>query len=166
VTQSRQRSTSRRQRPEVREQVMCEQHRLRALQMCVSGKRDLVRLFGARQKHVLQLVDALADRESLPPQVEAEIERHLVVATATGMQFCTGRTGNLGDASFDRGVNVFVGRRNANVPPASSCSTRSSAAKMIACSSALNRRAWVSMFTCAREPTRSSAASRRVERQA
>ena len=45
------------------------------------------------------------------PQIQAQVERDLVVAAAAGVQLGAGRARDLGDAAFDRGVDVFVGRR-------------------------------------------------------
>ena len=98
-------------RPEVREQVVREQHRLRPLQVRVAGQRDLGRLPRALQQHALQLLDAQRDRAAFAPQVEPHVERDLVVAAATGVQLRTDRARDLGDAALDRGVDVLVGRR-------------------------------------------------------
>ena len=48
---------------------------------------------------------------ALAPQIEPHVERDLVVAAAAGVQLGAAVTGDLGDAPFDRGVDVFVGRR-------------------------------------------------------
>ena len=99
------------QRPEVREQVVREQHGLGALQVRVAGQRDLGRLPRALQQHALQLVDPRRDRPALAAQVEAHVERDLVVAAATGVQLGTDRARDLGDPPLDRGVDVLVARR-------------------------------------------------------
>ncbi len=46
-----------RKRPEMRKQMVREQHGLRALQMRVARQRDLVRVLGALEQYALQRVD-------------------------------------------------------------------------------------------------------------
>ena len=101
-----------RQRPEVREQVVREQHRLRALQVGVARAGDVGRV--ARRAAAAPL----AARGCAPtcvapfaPHVQPQVERDLVVAAAAGVQLGAGRARDLGDPPFDRGVDVFVGRR-------------------------------------------------------
>src|SRR4051812_14268545 len=88
-----------------------EEDGLGALQMRVSRERDLRRLPRALQKYALQLLNPLGDRAALAPEVEPHVERDLVVATAPGVQLRADGTGDLRDASFDRGVDVLVARR-------------------------------------------------------
>ncbi len=52
------------QRPEVREQMVREQHRLGPLHVRVAGERDLGRLPRPLQQHALQLVDPRRDRHA------------------------------------------------------------------------------------------------------
>ena len=46
---------------------------------------------------------------ALAAHVEPEVERDLVVAAPTGMELGAGTARDLGDAAFDRGVDVLVG---------------------------------------------------------
>ncbi len=78
--------------------------------MRVAGERDLGRLPRPPQEHLLELVDPRRDRAAFAPQVEAQVERDLVVAAPARVQLRPGRARDLGDASFDRGVDVLVGR--------------------------------------------------------
>ena len=99
------------QRPEVREQMMREQHRLRALEVRVAGEVHVGGFLGPPHEHLLQLVDAPHLRETFAAQVQPHVERDLIVAAAAGVQLRAGRARDLGDAALDRGVDVFVGRR-------------------------------------------------------
>ena len=154
-----------RQRPEVREQVVRKQDRLRALQVRVARERDLGRLLGPLQRAVvcsswMRRIELAA----LAAEVQAQVERDLVVAAAAGVQLGARVARDLGDAPLDRGVDVFVGRRE-----------RERAGRQLLLDAVervhdrgplVGRRAGrraASMFTCAREPARSSAREPAVE---
>ncbi len=99
---------------------------------------------------------------ALAPEVQAQVERDLVVAAATGVQLGARRARDLGDAALDRGVDVFVGRRERErarprAPPRPGRARRGSRRAPRRSSSPTR----ASICTCAREPARSSAASRR-----
>ena len=51
------------------------------------------------------------DVEPFPPHEQAQCGRDLVVATPAGVQLRARVARELGDATLDRGVDVFVGRR-------------------------------------------------------
>ena len=99
------------ERPEVREQMVREQHRLRPLEVRVAGEVHVGGFLGPAQQHRLELVDARRLHPALAAQVQAQIERDLVVAAAAGVQLGAGRARDLGDAALDRGVDVLVGGR-------------------------------------------------------
>ena len=98
-----------RERPEVREEVVREQHRLRALEVRVA--REVV--VGARglrplEQHLLQTVHPARGVGALALEEQAQRGRDLVVAAAAGVELRAGRPRELGDAALDRGVDVLV----------------------------------------------------------
>ncbi len=104
------RSTSRRQRPAVREQVMSEEHGLRALHVRVAGQ---VRVAGGDrpiEEHLLQPDDPRRDGPELALAPEPQRGRHLVVSAPARVELPARGAGDLGDPSFDRGVDVLVRR--------------------------------------------------------
>ena len=100
------------ERPEVREQVVREQHRLRALQVRVAGEVRRRSASSARRSSTAcsSWMRARPAR-ALAPEEQPQVERDLVVAAAAGVQLGAGRARDLGDPPLDRGVDVFVGRR-------------------------------------------------------
>ena len=52
----------------------------------------------------------------LAAEEQTQVERDLIVATAPGVQLCAGGPRDLGDPPLDRGVDVFVGRRERELP--------------------------------------------------
>lgn len=95
------------QRLRVREQVVSDCDRLRALKVGISGHRPggvLARLGGQGIDSSAYGADHLARSG---PAVEAEVERHLVVARPTRVQGGARRR-DLGQSPFDDGVDVLV----------------------------------------------------------
>jgi hypothetical protein len=95
----------------VRQEVVRQEHGLRALQVGVAREVHVLRRLRARQQHLLQPVDTGRDRCALAPEEPSERGGDLVVAATTGVQLGAGGAGELGDASLDGGVDVLVGRR-------------------------------------------------------
>ena len=99
----------------------------------------------------------------LPPGVQAQVGGHLVVAAPAGVQLGPDVAGELGDPPLDGGVDVLVaGREGEDRPTASSSSTlveRGQQRRPTSPSSRIPARP--RPRTWAREPARSSAASRR-----
>ena len=109
--QSRQRSTSRAKRPEVREEVVREQHRLRALQVRVARAGTRRRRSSARRSSTSGARDARGDCR-VPSRRR---NRRSSVATWSlrlrpVCSFAPALPGELGDPPLDRGVDVLVGR--------------------------------------------------------
>ena len=155
-------------RPEVREQMVREQHRLRALQVRVAGEVDVVAgLVGAATSTSWSVVDAArrpAPRVAGQPQVGGD----LVVAAPAGVELRAGGAGELGDAALDRRVDVLVGRRRTRTcrPRAPRRPRSSAASTSVASSSVSEPDARRACATCAREPSMSSGARRRSNEQA
>src|SRR5690349_14899918 len=87
-----------------------EEHRLGALQVRVTGQVGVAGVTRALQQYLLQTGERGDLRLALAAQPEPQRERDLVVAAAAGVQLGAGRAGDLGDAPFDRGVDVLVAR--------------------------------------------------------
>ena len=84
-----------RQHPRVREHVVAEQHRLRPLQMRVAGQNDVEVLLGKSEKCAPDALDAMREIHCAPLRVQPCVRRHLVVATAGGVQPCACGTDSL-----------------------------------------------------------------------
>ena len=140
------------ERPEVREQMVREQHRLGALHVRVARQVHVGRFLGPPQEHGLELVDARRLHAALAAQEQSEVERDLVVAAAAGVQLGARRAGDLGDPALDRRVDVLVGGGERERARSSSSSTRLSAAAMTCRSCSSSRPTVSSMWTCARDP--------------
>ena len=98
--------------PEVREEVVREQHRLGALQVRVAGEVDVVgRGRRTSSSTACRRVDVRGDVGALAAQEQAQRGRDLVVAAPAGVQLRARGPGELGDPPLDGGVDVFVGRR-------------------------------------------------------
>ncbi len=97
--------------PEVGEEVVREQHRLRALEVRVAGEVDVVGGIRARHEHLLQPVHVGGDVGALAPEEQAQRGGDLVVAAATGVELRPRGPRQLGDPALDGGVDVLVGRR-------------------------------------------------------
>ena len=90
---------------------MGEEDRLGSLQVRVPGQVGVAGLGGTFDEGGLQGVQLAGEGSAFAAQVEAQVGGHLVVAAAAGVQFRADRAGELGDAPFDGGVDVLVGRR-------------------------------------------------------
>ena len=93
---------------DIGEQVVCQQHRLRALQMSVAGDDHLAVPFGQGQQRLLERDDALEVSDHRVPQVQLHVQRHLVVAAAAGVDLAAHRSHHLGEAAFHGHVDVLV----------------------------------------------------------
>ena len=116
--------------PEVREEVVREQHRLRALQVRVAGEVDVVGRVGARRASTsCKPVHVRGDVGALAPDEQPQRGGDLVVAAAAGVELRARGARELGDPALDRGVDVLVGRRELErAVGRARASTRSSAA--------------------------------------
>ncbi len=91
---------------------MSELDRLCPLQVGVAGKDRLLLLTCPADKSPLkvgQLLDQLGGRSTAP---EPQVESHLVVAAAPGVQTLAGLPDQLDQTPFDRHVNVFVASKH------------------------------------------------------
>ena len=98
------------ERPEMREQVVREQHGLRALEVRVAGQVHVGGLLRAPQENRLQLVDPPHLREAFAAEIEPHVQGNLIISASAGVQLRPGRTRDLGDPALDRGMDVLVGR--------------------------------------------------------
>ena len=92
----------------VGQQVMADRHRLRALQVCVTGHQPARMRAGLGAESVHQHGDRRDELRRGHPAVEPQIQRDLVVARAPSVKRGAG-WGDLGQASLDRRVDVLVG---------------------------------------------------------
>ena len=97
-----------RQRPAVGEQVMSEQHGLRALHVRVAGEVRVARVRRPIEEHLLQRQDARRDDPQLALAPQPQRCRHLVVSAPARVELAARRARDLGDPAFDRGVDVLV----------------------------------------------------------
>ena len=87
---------------------MSEEHRLGTLQVGVAREiADLVG-FGAGVQHVLQRHRLAGDRGQLTLAPQTKIGGDLIVAAPCGVQLGASGSGELGDPTFDRRVQVLV----------------------------------------------------------
>ena len=110
--QSCQRSKSRAERPEVREQVVREQHRLRALQVRVTGQ--VRRRSPLRPGAAARVCSSWMRVACTRPSRRRKSRRSSATWSLRLRPVCSFAPvapGDLGDAALDRGVDVFVGRR-------------------------------------------------------
>ena len=87
---------------------MCEQHRLRPLQVRVAGQVGVAGADGAIEEHSLQFVETPGDAEQFTLAPQAQVGRHLIVTAPGRVELAARRSGQLGHAAFDGGVDVFV----------------------------------------------------------
>ena len=107
------RSTSRDRAQKWASRWWASMHGLGPLHVGVAGEVDVlgVGLGGPPEEHLHQVEEAQRGRAAaLPPDVEPEVEGHLVVAAATGVELGPGRPGELRHPALDGGVDVLVER--------------------------------------------------------
>ncbi len=89
--------------PEVR-----REHRLRPTQMGVGGHQGLLGPFGLIGERGDQAPERPIDDREPSSQVEAQIERHLLVAGPAGVEALAGLPDPLDQSSFHPGMHVLV----------------------------------------------------------
>ena len=96
------------QHGDVGKQMMCQQHRLGALQMGVAGHREV----GVRGRRLGQGIGqtehAAHKSEESPLRPEPQVGRDLIVAGATGMEFAGDRADHLAQPPLDASVDVLI----------------------------------------------------------
>ena len=97
-----------REHPEVREQVVGEQYRLRVLEVRIAGHHDVEVLVGGVEKDAAQL--DVAGHELLAEVLgeQADVGCHLVVAGASGVQAPAGRADRASERTLHGHVDVLV----------------------------------------------------------
>jgi hypothetical protein len=90
--------------------MVSQQHRLRALQMCVTRNRGLADFLCPIKQHTLHCECLVDDHAYLALGEQAEVGCDLIIPATSGMQFCAGWTSKLGYATFNSSMDVFVGR--------------------------------------------------------
>jgi hypothetical protein len=88
-------------------EVVADGYRLSALEMCVAGHQPTGVIGGFRGQGVHDRGDGVDLLAGGGAAVEAQVQRYLVVARASGVQRCACRR-DLGQPSLDRGVDVLV----------------------------------------------------------
>ena len=86
---------------------MAEGHRLGALQMGVAGHNVACTLLGLVTKHVDKLFDLALDMLAGGTQVQPDIQRHLVVAAAAGVQPLARIADAGGQRLLDEGMHIL-----------------------------------------------------------
>ena len=86
---------------------MAEGHGLGALQMGVTGHDILSALFGLIAQHGDQLFDLALDMLAGFPQIQADVQRYLVVSAAAGVQPLTGITHAGSQGLLYKGVYIL-----------------------------------------------------------
>ncbi len=115
----------------------------------------------------LQVEDALGHPSELAAGVEPQVGGHLVVAAAAGVELGPDVAGELGDPPLDGGVDVLVARgEDEDAPRRAPPRPGRARPAAMATSSSSRTPARPSPRTWAREPARSSAASRRSKAKA
>ena len=102
-----------------------QQHRLRPLQVGVAGHDDRLAPLGLRQQRGHERRQAVLVAGNGIPQIQMEIEDHLVVAAAAGVHLASHRPDDLGQTPLDGHVDVLVGQcpdeRSPPPPPRAIC---------------------------------------------
>ncbi len=91
------------------EHVMAVEYRLSGLQVGIAGHDDIQITLCLTHQGLLELAQIIQNCVDLITQVEADIERHLIVAAAPGMQLAADRPDALDQPRLDVHVNVFEG---------------------------------------------------------
>ena len=92
----------------MRQKVVRDQHRLGAAQVRVGRHQRRPGTFGLIGAGADQRRDARLQRRDAAAQIQPQIERHLLVARAAGMQTPAGVANPLDQLALDEAVNVFV----------------------------------------------------------
>ena len=87
--------------------MVSEEDRLGALEVGVAGHDQIQMGFGLTDQGPLKAGHEPADEPDLFPQVEAQIEYHLVVSAPAGVQLRPRLSHLLDQAALDRHVNIF-----------------------------------------------------------
>ena len=97
-----------REHPEIRQQMMREQHGLSVLHMRVARQNHLVVLLGRIHQHMAQFKIGLHELLGQRLDAQARIGRNLVVARTPGMQALAGLADAARQLALDGHMNVFV----------------------------------------------------------
>ena len=87
---------------------MGQQHRLGPLKMGIPGQDDVDRLTSLLQERPLKFLEMKSDHLKVVSEIQPEIQRHLIVPTASGVQFSADGTDEFRDPTFHGHVNVLV----------------------------------------------------------
>ncbi len=97
--------------PIEREQPVTEQHRLRLLKVRVARHDRVQVLLGLVQQSSLQAIQSLLQYGQLAQQIQPQVGADLVVARAAGVELAGHRAHQLAQSPLDRGVDILVRRR-------------------------------------------------------
>jgi len=103
--------------PRMREEMVRKEDRLGPLQVSIARHGDRAMRFRLGHQHALALLKPLRKIFQLTAQVEPDVQRDLVVATASRVQFAPQGANQLREPPFNRHVNVFVLRRKFKSAP-------------------------------------------------
>lgn len=107
------------ERDGVRKEEMCDEYGLGRSEMCERRHEGRLRLTRASGEGRHDLTCRTLQQRDAAPQVQPQIDRHLLVARAPGVQASPGIAESLDQLSLDEAVNVFVGSGNERrLPPA------------------------------------------------
>ena len=144
---------------------MRDEHRLRRTEVRERRHQRVARRRGLRRQRVDDAGDRALEQRNAPPQVEPQIERHLLVARPAGVQTPAGVAEPLDEQPLDEAVHVLVGagdeRRIATGPARGS---RPAPASICRASSGVSTPAVASARAHARLPVTSSSNRRRSKR--
>src|SRR6267378_6670214 len=87
--------------PEMGQEEVSERHRLGPLKMRVAGHRRVGVGFRQVQEGELEPHDFLADRRDRFPEIEAFVERDLIVSAPARVEFGAERTETIGETDLD-----------------------------------------------------------------
>ena len=88
---------------------MRDQHRLRRAEVRERRHQRVARRRRLRGERVDERRDGALQQRNAPPQVEPQIERHLLVARSSGVQPAAGVAEPLDEQALDEAVHVLVG---------------------------------------------------------
>ena len=97
------------QRRHVAQQKVRHQHGHRATQVGVRGHERIARLLGLIRQRRNESPDESLKQRDAPPEIQPEIDRHLLVARATRVKPASGFADSLNQHTFDEAVHVLVG---------------------------------------------------------